>query len=98
MAVTAQTSKSYSGSVDVYRELVEDSQESWLLGLVAFAIVEEQRIEWMRHHQERTGGVPTAEHIQSWYEQQPSGTLLRAKGDAEKRAPGFFFGGGRLDG
>lgn len=89
MAVTAQTSKSYSGSVDVYRELVEDSQESWLLGLVAFAIVEEQRIEWMRHHQERTGSVPTAEHIQSWYEQQPSGTLLRAKGEAENALQAF---------
>ncbi len=35
----------YTGSVDIYKELVEDSNENWLYGLVAFAIVEEQRLE-----------------------------------------------------
>lgn len=35
----------YSGSQDIYSELVEKSELNWLLGLVAFAIVEEQRIE-----------------------------------------------------
>lgn len=89
MSVAAKTSKCYSGSADVYRELVEDSQESWLLGLVAFAIVEEQRIEWMRHHEERTGSAPTAEQVQSWYEQQPPGALLRAKGEAENALEAF---------
>ena len=72
-----------SSSADVYRELVEESEENWLLGLVAFAIVEEQRIEWMKHFYENNGGPATTADIQDWYEQQPPGVLLRAKGDAE---------------
>lgn len=72
-----------SNSNDVYRQLVEESEENWLLGLLAFAIVEEQRIEWMKHFQENNGGVATPADIQHWYEQQPTGVLLRAKGDAE---------------
>jgi hypothetical protein len=73
----------YSGAQDVYRELVEDSQQSWLLGLVAFAVVEEQRIEWMRHHEGSHGILPNAEQVREWYERQPSGVLLRARGTAE---------------
>lgn len=49
----------YSGSADIYRELVEDSKENWLYGLVAFAIVEEQRIEWMKHHEVQNGRMLT---------------------------------------
>ena len=75
--------KQYSSSEDIYRELVEESQESWLYGLVAFAVVEEQRIEWMRHHEEQHGALPDHEAIRLWYEQQPSTVLLRAKGTAE---------------
>lgn len=73
----------YSGSHDIYKELVEDSEESWLYGLLAFAIIEEQRIEWMRHHCENNGAIPTSSEIQNWYEQQPPGLILRAKGTAE---------------
>jgi hypothetical protein len=72
-----------SNSNDVYRQLVEDSDEDWLFGLLAFAIVEEQRIEWMKHFEENNGGAPGSAEIQHWYEQQPNGVLLRAKGDAE---------------
>jgi hypothetical protein len=68
----------------VYRSLVEQEEEtSWLLGLVAFAVFEERRIEWMQHFEEQNKKVPTADEIQNWYEQQPDGALLRAKGDAE---------------
>lgn len=73
----------YTGAQDVYRDLVDDSKESWLLGLVAFAVFEEQRIEWMRHYEQSHGTLPSAEQVQSWYEQQPPGALLRAKGTAE---------------
>ena len=73
----------YSGAEDVYRELVEDSPQSWLLGLVAFAVVEEQRIEWMRHHEESHGTLPSADQVRSWYQSQPPGALLRARGTAE---------------
>ncbi len=75
--------KKYRGGEDIYRELVEDSDQSWLLGLVAFAVVEEQRIEWMRHHEVLTGVAPSAEQVRGWYEQQPASVLLRAKGTAE---------------
>ena len=67
----------------VYRELVEDSTDDWLLGLVAFAVFEEQRIEWMRHIEKTKGSPPSASEIANWYTQQPPGALLRAKGEAE---------------
>ena len=51
--------------------------------MVAFAVIEERRIEWMQHFEEQNGKVPTADEIQDWYEQQPDGTLQRATGDAE---------------
>ena len=75
----------YSGPEDLYDELVENSNEDWLLGLVAFAIVEEQRIEWMKHQAKHNGEVPGHEEICSWYKQQPKGVLLRAKDTAESR-------------
>lgn len=33
--------KKYRGSEDTYRELVEESDQNWLLGLVAFAVIGE---------------------------------------------------------
>ena len=72
-----------SRSEDVYRELVEESEENWLFGLVAFAIVEEQRIEWVKHFEEHNDRAPSTDEMQHWYEQQPEGVLLRAKGTAE---------------
>ena len=78
-----------SNSQDVYRQLVEDSDEDWLYGLVAFAVVEEQRIEWMKHFHENNGHAPDANEIQHWYEQQPEGVLLRSKGEAENALQGY---------
>lgn len=72
-----------ANSEDVYRELVEEAEEDWLYGLVAFAIVEEQRIEWMKHQEKHNGAVPTTSDIRDWYLQQPENVLLRAKGTAE---------------
>lgn len=79
----------YSGSPDIYRELVEDSKENWLYGLVAFAVVEEQRIEWMKHYESQKNIMPSDEEIKSWYEQQPDSVLLRAKGIAENALQNF---------
>ena len=73
----------YGGAEDIYRELVEESQQSWLLGLLAFAVVEEQRIEWMRHYEKSHGALPSSELVRGWYEGQPPSVLLRAKGTAE---------------
>lgn len=78
-----QEAPAYHGAEDIYKELVEESDQSWLLGLVAFAIIEEQRIEWMRHHEKSNGTLPDSTLVQNWYEQQPPGVLLRAKGTAE---------------
>ena len=75
--------KIYTGPEDVYKELVEDSDESWLLGLLAFAVVEEQKIEWMKHIENTKGEPPGHEEIQNWYQQQNPNVLLRAKGTAE---------------
>lgn len=73
----------YSGSEDIYNELVEESDENWLYGLVAFAVIEEQRIEWAKHMRENSGSDPTPEQVSEWYQQQPRNCLLRAKGTAE---------------
>ncbi len=72
-----------SNSEDVYRKLVEESEEDWLYGLVAFAILEEKRINWMRHITETTTTTPDGEKIIEWYEGQPPEVLQGLKGEAE---------------
>jgi hypothetical protein len=71
------------GTDDVFRSLVEESEDSWLMGLVAFAVVEDHRIEWKNHFLALHGNKPTAEDIERWYLEQLEGFLLRAKADAE---------------
>lgn len=73
----------FLGPEDIYKKLVEDSDENWLYGLLSFAIVEEQRIEWVKHFEQNRGAPPTPQEVKGWYEQQPEGVLLRAKGTAE---------------
>ena len=77
----------FNGPEDIYAELVDKrpENEAWLLGLVAFAVVEEQRVEWVKHHAENNGGPPTDGDIKNWYLQLPSGALLRARDTAEAR-------------
>lgn len=77
------TAKKYIGSEDIYDELVGDESTSWLLGLVAFAVVEEQKIEWIKHWKKNNGAPPSSEEVKKWYEQLPPGAVLRAKGTAE---------------
>ncbi len=79
----------YSSSEDIYKKLVDESEEDWLYNLVAFAIIEEKRIEWMRHSKENNGDVPDAETIIHWYEQQPDSVLTTAKGEAEAALKNF---------
>ena len=65
----------YSGPEDIYNKLVENSPDDKepLLGLVAFAVVEEQKIEWLKHQLENNGQLPSTADIENWYQQQPSG-------------------------
>lgn len=74
---------SLSGSEDAYSTLVEKGAEGWIHGLVAFAVLEEQRIEWMRHIESMSGCLPNSEQIREWYEQQPISALIRARATAK---------------
>ncbi|ARN76353.1 hypothetical protein BST96_09450 [Oceanicoccus sagamiensis] len=81
----------FSGPEDIYEELVENApeDEEWLFGLVAFAVLEEQKIEWIKHQTENNGGPPSKHDIDNWYNQLPSGALLRAKDTAEARLTSY---------
>lgn len=74
---------SLTGSEDAYSTLVERGEEGWIYGLVAFAIFEEKRIEWVRHIRSRSGCLPNSEQIREWYEQQPVSALIRARETAK---------------
>ncbi len=73
----------FTTSDEIYRKLVDESDESCLYGLLAFAVIEEQRIEWAKHFEENNERTPNFDEINGWYEQQPESVLLRAKGTAE---------------
>lgn len=75
----------FCGPEEIYEELVEKPERNWLHGLVAFAVIEEQRIEWMKHQRENNGAKPSPDEIIEWYKQQPEGVLLRALDTAEAR-------------
>ncbi len=72
-----------SNSNDVYNHLVENSDADWVSSLLAFSIVEEQRIEWMKHQKNSSGSLPADDEIRKWYAQQPPGVLIKAKEEAE---------------
>jgi hypothetical protein len=73
----------FSTTDDVYRHLVEESDDAWILGLLAFAIVEQQRVDWAKHRNKATGVAPSPEEIRKWYEDQPPSILLRARAEAQ---------------
>lgn len=73
----------YSGPDDVYRDLVENTEDHWILGLLAFAVVEQQRIDWAKHRIETNGVAPTPDEVKSWYEDQPKSAIVRARAEAE---------------
>lgn len=78
-----------SNSEDAYKALVDKDPGHWLLGLLAFAVLEEQRIEWMRHVETRSGRFPTTEQVCNWYEQRPVSALDRARNTAENVLNGY---------
>ena len=81
----------FSGPTDIYEALVDNApeDEEWLLSLVAFSVVEEQKIEWIRHYRENHDSMPTNEEIERWYRHQPEGVLLRAKDTATARLASY---------
>ena len=54
-------------SSEVYNRLVTNSKKDWVSSLLAFAIVDEYRFEWMVHQENSTGSKPTVEEIKKWY-------------------------------
>lgn len=74
----------YSGPDDIYRDLLNEVGANWLLGMLTYAMMEQQRIEWGRHRVEITGTAPAVADTQGWYESQPRAALLRAKAEAEQ--------------
>lgn len=74
---------SISGPEDTYRKLVQQTEGNWLRGLIAFAILEEQKVEWMRHMESTSGALPTGDQVRRWYQHQPESALRRVQGAAE---------------
>lgn len=72
----------YSSPIEIYDALVEQSEESWILGLLAYSILEESKFEWMKHHKLHHGNYPDENQIQEWYKQQPKSALMKARDEA----------------
>ena len=72
-----------SNSSDVYNHLVETSDTDWVIGLLAFSMVEEKRFDWMEHQKKASGSLPSDEDIRKWYTDQPASVLTKAREDAE---------------
>ena len=68
----------YERSRQIYGELVDASDSHWLLGLLAFALIEQQRVEWEKHFEELEGHPPPDEAVRRWYRDLPPEQLLRA--------------------
>jgi len=81
--------RKYLDADDVYQETSAAAAPNWLLGLLAFALFEEQRLEWMRHRREIANAAPSSEEIQAWYESQPQGAVARALVSAEMLLGGY---------
>lgn len=73
----------YTCPLDVYVELEEDRAEDWLRGLLTYAVIEEQKFEWMTHYAEYSGHVPSEGEVKGWYESLPMAAIVRAKGVAQ---------------
>lgn len=72
----------HESPIEIYDALVENSDESWIMGLLAFAILEENKFEWMKHHKLYNGSYPDEEKIKEWYKQQPKSILMKVKDEA----------------
>ena len=78
-----------TGSLDVYEKLADERSRDWLMGLLTYAVVEEQKFEWMRHHAEYEGRDATDDEIKAWYGSLSAGAVVRARGIAENALESF---------
>ena len=70
-------------SLDVHKMLVTDAEHSWTLGLMAYAIVEDQKHEWISHITMLNDREPTHTEIEEWFRQRTPESFHRALADAE---------------
>ncbi len=70
-------------SQDVHKMLVTGAEHSWTLGLMAYAIVEDQKHEWISHVSTLKHREPTHPEIEEWFLQRTPESFHRAIADAE---------------
>ncbi|MBT3628474.1 MAG: hypothetical protein HOM52_06420 [Rhodospirillaceae bacterium] len=68
---------------DAHRQLVTEAEHSWTLGLMAYAIVEDQKYEWIAHLKETEGREPTTTEIENWFRSRTPESFTRVVADAE---------------
>ena len=52
---------------EAHRRLVAEAEYSWTLGLMAYAIVEDQKYEWIAHLRNVEDREPTTAEIEIWF-------------------------------
>ena len=70
-------------SDEAFALLVTEAEESWTLSLMAFALLEQQRVEWVDQFRSVHGREPSVEETTGWYAGRTPGDYLRVKGEAE---------------
>ncbi|MDA0231379.1 MAG: hypothetical protein O3B21_14490 [Proteobacteria bacterium] len=70
-------------SQDTHRQLVTEPVYSWTLGLMAYAIVEDQKYEWIAHLKKTEDREPTPAEIENWFRSRTPESFTRAVADAE---------------
>jgi len=73
----------FSGPEDVYCAAVDAAGSVWVKSLLAFALVEQQRLEWAHHRLATTGQRAGPLDLVRWYEEQPPSVITRALDGAQ---------------
>lgn len=73
----------FGGPEDVYNAAVQAAGGVWVKSLLAFALVEQQRLEWAHHRLVTTGQRAGPLGLVRWYEEQPPSVIARALNGAQ---------------
>jgi hypothetical protein len=71
------------GPRDVFTRLVDEAEHSFELGLMAFALIENKRFDWMRHVEKYENRTPDQSEIDRWHRELPPSELRIAVDHAE---------------
>jgi len=83
-------SKKFTDADEVFDELVNQADTKRLLGLVAYALVEDRRIDSKKHQHQTTGKIEDSE---AWYSRLSEAELQRVKTEARIELQDYFFDG-----